>query len=593
LNTRFNMKAAIWWLLAFFCVAIPARGLAQSPGFRVEFVHQHDGEPLRLDSLINKLSTGETYSIERLSYLVSGFALQRADESWLEIPNQVAWIDASRRRCGALLKDVRPAAYCGVRFSIGLDPFANATNPAKYPADHPLNPILNGLHWAWQGGYIFLAVEGRYRGRDSTVRGYSYHLARDENRTTVSLPLNIASDRGDHSGVRIVFDLGTLFRSPQAISFERDGAATDSRSGDPIPAALRANLTAAFRIEEIAGDDSTGAALMTAGKLDLPARFTPYRLAIGETFAIPALPRDNPLIEERVGLGKKLFHETILSRNGQVSCATCHDVGHAFAQPDRVSVGVDGRRGTRNAMPLFNLAWKSSFFWDGRAKSLREQVLMPIQDHVEMDESLPDVVAKLSDHPDYPELFARAFNSSEVTAERIGLALENYLFTLTSSESKFDRAMRGEMALSDTEKRGFELFFTEYEPRTGQFGADCFHCHGGALFTDNQFHNNGLAPTEDRGVFASSGLARDQGKFATPSLRNVSLTAPYMHDGRFATLEEVVGHYTSGIHRSPTLDPNLAKHPDQGLDLSKEDQRALVAFLLTLTDEKFPTGPAR
>ena len=240
-------------------------------------------------------------------------------------------------------------------------------------------------------------------------------------------------------------------------------------------------------------------------------------------------------------------------------------------------------------MPLFNLAWKSSFFWDGRAPSLRAQALMPIQDHAEMDESLTNVVAKLAALPAYPKLFAAAFDSPEITSEKIGLAVEQFLLTLTSCESKFDRAFRGEDKLTAREQRGFELFMTEYEPRTGHYGADCFHCHGGALFTDHQFHNNGLdaANPADPGRFKVTGRESDRLKFSTPSLRNVELTAPYMHDGRFQTLEEVVDHYSEHVQRSATLDPNLAKHPDGGLHLSADDKLALVAFLKTLTDEKY------
>ena len=145
---------------------------------------------------------------------------------------------------------------------------------------------------------------------------------------------------------------------------------------------------------------------------------------------------------------------------------------------------------------------------------------------------------------------------------------------------------RGKATLSADEKRGFELFMTEFAPRTGQPGADCFHCHGGPLFSDHQFHNNGLAPNdEDMGRFRITKLESGRNKFATPSLRNVARTAPYMHDGRFATLEDVVAHYSTGIHHGPTLDPNLAKHPEGGLQLSAEDQRALVAFLKTLASE--------
>ena len=237
-------------------------------------------------------------------------------------------------------------------------------------------------------------------------------------------------------------------------------------------------------------------------------------------------------------------------------------------------------------MALYNLAWKTSFFWDGRAPSLRAQAMVPIQDHTEMDETPERVIAKLTASEEYPALFLAAFGSLEITAEKIGLAIENFLLTLVSSDSKFDRAMRGQANLTADEQHGFELFMTEYEPRTGQRGADCFHCHGGALFTDHQFHNNGLKPNEsDPGRFRITQNEADRNKFATPSLRNVALRGPYMHDGRFATLEEVVRHYNTGVQRAPTLDPNLAKHPTEGINLSEADVKDLVAFLKTLSAE--------
>jgi len=319
--------------------------------------------------------------------------------------------------------------------------------------------------------------------------------------------------------------------------------------------------------------------------LYLPGKFTPYRLTISKTFPIPDLPRDNPLIEERVALGKKLFHETLLSRDGSISCASCHQIQAGFSDSRPRSVGVRGQMGTRHSMPLINLAWKSSFFWDGRAPSLRAQVLVPIQDHAEMDETPERIIAKLSASDEYPALFQAAFGSPEITAEKVGLALENFLLTLVSFDSKFDRAMRGNATLTADEQRGFQLFMTEYEPRTGQHGADCFHCHGGALFTDHQFHNNGLKTNEaDPGRFRVTQNEADRDKFATPSLRNVALRGPYMHDGRFTTLEEVVRHYNNGVYSSPTLDPNLAKHPADGIHLSEEDVKALVAFLKALSE---------
>ena len=558
--------------------------VAQGATLEIALRHTFHGEPLLLDSLRYAISAGETMSFTRLSYLLSGFALEGEDGTWTELPEQQAWIDAARRRTTLRLDGVPAGKYRALRFHIGPDAAANAGAPANLAAGHPLNPNLNGLHWSWQGGYIFLAVEGHYRSGTTAVDGYAHHLARDPNRTRISLatPLDLTHD----SAALLDFDLGSLFNAPRPLSFAKDGAATHSREGDPVAAALVANLPGAFRVNRIVSTVPEISRTAPLQPIDMPARFTPYRFTMSGTFPVPDLPRDNPLIGERVALGKALFQERALSRDGTISCASCHHSDAAFSDPQRISTGIDGRSGTRNAMPLFNLAWKSSFFWDGRAPSLRTQALMPIADHAEMDESLDRVCDKLAAISNYPALFAAAFGTPGIDAAKIGLALEQFMLTLTSYDAKFDRALRGKADFSDDEKRGFELFMTEYDPRTGQLGADCFHCHGGPLFSDHQFHNNGLAADDsDSGRQRVTGLEADRGKFSTPSLRNLARTAPYMHDGRFATLEETVAHYSSGIHRSATLDPNLAKHPEGGLQLSPEDQRALVAFLKTLTEE--------
>ncbi len=545
--------------------------------------HTFNGAPLLLDSLRYENAAGEILSVTRLSYLLGGFAIEREDGTWIELPDQHAWMDAAQRRTSLRLDGIAAGKYRALRFSIGPDAKANASDPATLAADHPLNANLNGLHWSWQGGYIFLAVEGHFRSGAAELKGYAHHLARDPNRTRISLaaPLDLTHD----AAVLLDFDLGALLNAPRPLSFAKDGAATHSRDGDPISAALVANLPGAFRVRQIVSAAPALSLPSPVKPLYLPEKFTPYRFTMSATFPLPDLPRDNPLTEERVALGKALFHETALSRDGTLSCASCHVANFAFSDARRFSLGVGGQKGVRNAMPLFNLAWKTSFFWDGRAPSLRAQALMPIEDHTEMDETLDRVSAKLSAAKEYPPLFAAAFGTPEITSEKIGLALEQFLLTLVASDSKFDRALSGKATLSADEQRGFELFMTENDPRTGQLGADCFHCHGGPLFSDHQFHNNGLAPGEDAGRFRITHAEADRGKFATPSLRNVARTVPYMHDGRFATLEEVVAHYSSGMQRSATLDPNLAKHPEGGLQLSPADQHALVAFLRTLTQE--------
>lgn len=570
----------------------------------IQFTPKFSGEPIQPDSLRYQNSSGETFSITRVSYLLSGFALQRADGSWLELTNEVAWFDMEKSRLSHRIVSVPSGDYRALRFHLGPDVQQNHADVAQFPADHPLNPNLNNLHWSWQGGYIFMALEGMWRERRAPSRpgggnsseqaetvlgapnGWAYHFSRDTNRTRVTLaaPLNLASE----TKLEVNLELATLLNAPRPLSFAKDGSSTHSRDGDPIAAALGVNLPGAFQIHRVEKITASNDPVALVKPLYMPAKFTPFAFRMSATFPIPDLPKDNPLIEERVALGEKLFHETALSKDGTISCASCHKVDAAFTDPRKYSVGVREQVGTRNAMPLFNLAWKSSFFWDGRAPSLRAQALMPIQDHTEMDEALTNVVAKLAAKTNYAAAFAAAFGPPEITPEKIGLAIESFALTLTSFDSKFDRALAGKAQLTDDEKRGLELFMTEYDPRREQYGADCFHCHGGPLFQSQTFANNGLdSELKDPGRWKATGKHSDFGKFATPSLRNAALTAPYMHDGRFDTLEEVVEHYSTGQKRSATLDPNLAKHPDGGVRLSEGEKRALVAFLKTLTDEKY------
>jgi cytochrome c peroxidase len=547
------------------------------------------GSPVILDSLRYENSAKETLSFTRISFLLSGFALEKDSGGWIELPNQYAWCDAERHRLQFILLDIPPATYRAIRFYFGPDEKTNHADISKIPADDPLNPNINGLHWNWQGGYIFLALEGYFRKGNEQPTGYSYHFARDPRRTPISLtaPLDLRHD----ATLTLDFDLGSLFNSPRSISIPRDGVSTHSRENDPLADNLAANLRGSFRVRQFLSSVPAPVAAKNRRPIELPGKYTPFRFQMAPTFPMPDLPMDNPLIEERVSLGQKLFQDPAFSKDNSISCLACHNPEKGFSDPRRFSIGIHGDPGTRNSMTLLNLAWKKSFFWDGRATSLRQQVLMPIQEHDEMDESLSNVAEKLSSNPMYPPLFEKAFGSPQISPEKISLALEQFVLTLTSYRSKFDLAMAGLTQLTPEEQKGFELFMTEFEPRMGQRGADCFHCHGGALFTDSQFHNNGLdVSSADPGLGKVTGRESDAGKFSTPTLRNVALTAPYMHDGRFKTLEEVIEHYSSGVQRSPTLDPNLSKHPTEGMQLSRTDKMALVAFLKTLTDTNLPTS---
>jgi len=539
----------------------------------LDFRPTWDAKPLELEALRHETGAGELLSVTRLSALLSGAALETADGNWVEVTPAHAWIDLASGRLRWTLNSVPPAQYRALRFWIGPDSVENHADPAKRLPDDPLSPGLNGLHWDWQGGYIFMALEGRYRSGTGPIAGYSMHFARDPRRTQVSLAtsLDLRQDRV----LRLDWDLASLFRLPRPISLARDGHSTHSREQDALADALGKNLPLSFR----AGDllDSLGVAekatVPPVVPKDLPPKYTPHRFAMAGTFPMPALPRDNP------------FQETALSADRSISCASCHAAASGFSDSRRFSPGVQGQLGTRQSMALANLAWKREFFWDGRARSLRDQVLMPIQDPTEMAETLESVVGKLSGMPEYPVLFENAFGTPRIDAERIALALEQFVLTLTHFRSRFDLSTQGKASLSDQERRGLELFMTENEPRMGQRGADCFHCHGGPLFTDHQFHDNGLdLVPSDPGRARVTGRNADRGKFVTPTLRNIAQTAPYMHDGRFQTLEAVVRHYSEGVQVSPNLDPNLAKHAAGGLHLSLEDQSALVAFLKTLSD---------
>jgi cytochrome c peroxidase len=573
-------------IVAFFGI-LTVLNPASAATLQIQIAPTVNGEALRPASFRYQTSAGEAFSITRVSYLVSDFALQRDDGTWLEFSNSVQWLDFGENRDTVRLENIPAGEFRTVLFLVGLNTNLNHAAIAQFPAGHALNPDVNGLYWGWQGGYIFLALEGLWRNSAGELDGWAYHLARDTNavRVALAVPLQITNE----TKVELDFDLAAVLNAPCSLSFAKDGSSTHSRDGDPIAAALVKNVAGAFRVHRVSQMTDAEIAAADPRPLYLPQKFTPYQLQISATFPVPDLPRDNPLTVERMALGRELFFDRRISINSRQSCADCHSPDKAFTDGRSAARGTEGNFGARKTMSLFNLAWKNEFFWDGRAQSLRQQVLQPIQNPVEMHQSLTNLVLKLVQVNDgYPGLFEAAFASPKITPEKIALALENYLLTLTSFDSKFDRVLGGPEKFTPEEQRGFELFSTEYDPRRGQYGADCFHCHGGPLFQSQAFANNGLdAAFSDIGRAKVTGKNYDIGKFAVPSLRNVALMGPYMHDGRFKTLDEVVEHYCTGVKRSETLDPNIAKHPDGGVPLSSADKRALVAFLKTLTDERY------
>ncbi len=581
------MNRALKTFLLFQLLLATGAGAAD---LRVDFAPQFNGTPLVFDSLANQIASGQTISVTRLDFLLSDIALHQADGTWIEQKNWFAFIGARDGKTNFTLENIPAGNYDRVRFHIGLEPAINHGDAAQWPADHPLNPGVNGLYWGWSREYVFLALEGCWQ-NGGEQSGYSYHLATDPDLMTIELPVIL--DLNAARELQMGLDVGKVFSAPNEIELSDATDSTHSRTNDMLAVQLRHNVEAAFAVENTREFSPIAELTRGTNHIEIAPNATPYRLTISQFAPQPDLPRDNPLTGEGVALGGRLFFDRRLSADNSQSCAACHHPREAFTEPRRFSRGIDGDIGTRNAMPLLNLAWKSSFFWDGRAATLREQVLQPIQNPIEMHESLANAVAKIAADRDYHRLFANAFGSPEITSDKIARALEQFLLVQVSFDSKYDRIMNGTAKFTGEEQRGFILFNTEYDPYHGQYGADCFHCHGGPLLQSQDFANNGLdSAFRDLGRYKVTKRAGDEGKFAVPSLRNVAVTAPYMHDGRFRTLEEVVEHYCTGMKRSPTLDPNLAKHPDGGVPLSADDKRALVAFLKTLTDQKFlPTGP--
>lgn len=321
----------------------------------------------------------------------------------------------------------------------------------------------------------------------------------------------------------------------------------------------------------------------------------PVQLNIPEGFPRLEIPRENPLTQEGIQLGRLLFFDPILSIDSTISCSSCHDPKLSFTDGKAVSTGVNDQLGRRSAMSLLNMGFvQTGFFWDGRAATLEEQALKPVEDPIEMHEMWPNVVNKLVVHSDYPLLFRKAFgisHSSEITRDLAVKAIAQFERTLISSgNSKYDRVLRGEDVFSDEELAGYSIFF-DIDPDIKRH-AECGHCHNAPLFTTNEFANNGIEDSDspdlkDKGLGAVSMKSSELGMFRIPSLRNISFSAPYMHDGRFNELDEVIQHYISGGHQAKNLSPIM-----RPLNLSKADIEALKSFIKTLDDPDFLSNPA-
>jgi cytochrome c peroxidase len=290
---------------------------------------------------------------------------------------------------------------------------------------------------------------------------------------------------------------------------------------------------------------------------------------------------NNTLSRSGFDLGRKLFYDTRLSKDNTISCGSCHQQFGGFAQVDHpVSHGINDLLGNRNSPALFNINWHTSFFWDGGVNHIESQPINPIKNPVEMNESIENIIVKLNNDATYRGMFKNAFGDETINSQRIFKAMAQFMGMLVSSTSKFDKYKRNEAGGSMTaqELSGYAIYQSK-----------CGSCHAEPLFTDNALRNNGLSVTSinDSGRAHITKDAADLYKFKTPSLRNLKYSYPYMHDGRFKTLDNVLDHYATGIMPSPTLDSKLTG----GIQLTTQERADLLAFLNTLNDEEFVKNP--
>lgn len=320
----------------------------------------------------------------------------------------------------------------------------------------------------------------------------------------------------------------------------------------------------------------------------------PVKIENPLAFAQMKIPEDNPVTKQGVALGRMLFYDPILSADSSLSCASCHDPQLSFTDGKALAEGIQGKKGRRSALPLINVGYyHRGLFWDGRVLSLEEQALLPVEDSLELGHNWGVVEEKLRIHPVYPKLFMEAFDiqdSMGIDRYLAAKAIAQFERTLISRDSKYDLVLRGEAEFSASEKRGMTIFFDASDelPKS-----ECGHCHLDPLFTNLDFFNNGIEEVADLGGFPDKGRGEvtgskyHNGQFRTPTLRNIELTAPYMHDGRMETLEEVIEHYISGGHFSENVNPNVRQ-----LQFGEQDKADLIAFLKTLTDTVFTQNPA-
>lgn len=326
---------------------------------------------------------------------------------------------------------------------------------------------------------------------------------------------------------------------------------------------------------------------------DIPYDPVSYALDLPPALKNITIPESNTLTIDGIILGQHLFYDPILSQDSTVSCSSCHHPDKAFTGGVNYSTGIYNQKTVRSSMSLVNVAYYTSgMLWDGRANSIETIALATIVDPVEMHESWDNVIEKLKNHPEYPMMFRKAFginSSDDIDSDLASKAIAQFVRIIISGNSKYDRFREGLAVFTDEERQGMDIFF-DGDPFLPD--AECGHCHNAPLFTVNEYFNNGIQNVsslndfEDMGRGGISGINFDNGKFRAPSLRNIVLTAPYMHDGRFNTLEEVINHYNEGTHAAENT-PEIIRD----LYLTEFQKENLLKFLYTLTDTSYLENP--
>lgn len=329
----------------------------------------------------------------------------------------------------------------------------------------------------------------------------------------------------------------------------------------------------------------------------IPYEPKPYTIIKPAYFPEVPVPADNPMTYDGIQLGRRLFYDPILSGDSTMSCSSCHLANMSFADGKKVSTGIDNISGRRSSMSLINVAYSTAFFWDGRSPTLEDQATRPVEDPIELHTTWDNVVEKLKVHPTYPSYFRKAFgisNTKEITKELAAKAIAQFeRIIISSGNSVYDRYKNDQATLEGDAFLG-KLMFNDEGADLGLPDAECFHCHNGYTINGGNFFNNGIDPftnMPDIGLAAVTGVGRDSGKFKTPTLRNIEFTAPYMHDGRFQTLEQVVDHYFSGGHPAPNQDPAMARLRLNKSKFMPEHRIAIIEFLKTLTDTTLINNP--